>query len=193
MVQRHVGSSSDARSSTWPSNPDGHELAGLRESIMGNRLTIIKIGVWMQVERRVFAIGEVLEALLTAGLVGLGEHDNNGSRVVGRFLSKHAVELRGRRVLGTLSSDVAAWAESDGGCIDVVVEAVGDVQLDAVIGKRLNINVAIAIRDVVTRQARPFRLFLWVLVLLGQAEALQVLEVVVRVDKGRTVLTEELR
>jgi hypothetical protein len=32
-----------------------------------------------------------------------------------------------------------------------------------------------------------------VLVLLGQAKALQVLEVVVRVDKGWTVLTEEWR
>jgi hypothetical protein len=107
----------------------------------------------MKYKRGVLTVREVLEALFATGLVGLGEHDDNSSRIAGRFLSKHAVELRGRSVLGALGSNVATRAECDRRCIDVVVEAIGDIQLDTIVRKGLDITVAIAISDVLTSQA----------------------------------------
>ena len=64
----------------------------------------------MEFERSILTVGKVLEALFATGLVCLSEHDDNDSRVIGRLLGKHTIELRSRSVLGTLCSNVAARA-----------------------------------------------------------------------------------
>lgn len=111
-------------------------------------VTILVVGV--ELEQRV---GEgqrvVAEALLTASLVGLGEHDDDGG--VGGFVPEHAPEVRncvGARALG---GDVAQHGtragrgQLNGRGIDVVVLAVGHMQAHAVGLVGIDVCVAVAI------------------------------------------------
>lgn len=82
------------------------------------------------------------------------KHDDNGGTAC--LSGQHAIEVGGVGVLGALCGNVASIAQDDGRSIDVIVCALGNVQLDAVACKGLDIDVAVAGGDFVAGQTGPF-------------------------------------
>jgi len=56
-----------------------------------------------------------------------------------------------------LSGDVVSIAEGDGRSVDVVVDAIGDPQLDAVVGEWFDVEIAVSGKNVITSETRPLR------------------------------------
>jgi hypothetical protein len=101
--------------------------------------------------------------------VGLGQHDHHGR--VRRLVPQHPPEVGDTKILGTLRRDVVSHRargrlpQCDWRRVDVVAVALGDPEADAVVGIRVDVDVAISIPNIIALQPLPLR------VLVGVEEA----------------------
>ena len=139
-----------------------------------------------QLQRRRVQVGRVVrEALLAAGLVGLGEHDDDGR--VGALVPQHAPDVGHAVLLGALRRDEvfcgagagAQRRQPDRRRVDVVAVAGRHAQPHAVVLERVHVEVAVAFEHRVARDAGPLRGVVGRLRChaFGEALALQPLEV----------------